>query len=103
MVEQLKNFIEANHLEFTEGRRNSDLVPLVGYALYLKNYVFQNVNAYPNLESVLEEKIKKDDELKNELNNVFDYAENANYENWWEHKSNREKYKGVFKLKEVTS
>lgn len=86
-IEQLQKFIELNKLEFTEGRRNSDLVVLCGYGLYIDATKEDIWDSIP-------EGIDGDyDELDTEFSRVFDYAEVNRYGNWWDIESNRKSYK----------
>ena len=84
-VEQLEKFIKDNGLEFTEGRRNSDLVVLCGYALYIEATSDDCVTAIS--DEVF------DAEIMNELDRVYDYAEANHYGNWWKIETNRNTYK----------
>jgi hypothetical protein len=84
-TEQLDKFIKDNELKFTEGRRNSDLVVLCGYALYIGADQDDVFIAIP--EDVC------DEELMNESDRVWEYAEANNYGNWWQIEANRKTYK----------
>lgn len=88
-IEQLQNFIKNNKLQFTEGRRNSDLVVLCGYGLYIKasnEEIWESIPGIKRVEaSVLE--------LEEEFDRVYDYAETNNYGKWWEKEANRKQYK----------
>jgi len=86
-IEQLQKFIELNKLEFTEGRRNSDLVVLCGYGLYIGADVEDIWNSIPLGINT------NYDELETELDRVFTYAEDNNYGKWWENENNRKAYK----------
>ena len=81
-IEELKNFIKHNNLTFMEGRRNSDLVMLCGYSLYLGA-------EKEDVETVLEEKLNVDAELVSEFNFVYPYAKKNNYGDWWNDPNNR--------------
>ena len=80
-IEELKNFIKHNNLTFMEGRRNSDLVMLCGYSLYLGA-------EKKDVETVLEEKLNDDAELVSEFNFVYPYAKKNNYGDWWKDPKN---------------
>ena len=84
-VEKLKNFIKHNSLTFTEGRRNSDLVVLCGYSLYLGA-------EKEDVETVLEEKLNIDSGLVSEFNFVYPYAKKNNYGDWWKNPKNKNCY-----------
>jgi len=84
-IEQLQKFIKENGLQFTEGRRNSDLVVLCGYALYIEATSDDCAESIPNEVC--------DSELMNELDRVYEYAENNNYGKWWKVHANRNTYK----------
>ena len=81
-VEELKNFIKHNSLTFTEGCRNSDLVVLCGYSLYLGA-------EKEDVETVLKEKLSVDAELVSEFNFVYSYAKKNNYGDWWNNPKNK--------------
>ena len=87
-LQQLQQFIKNNNLEFVEGRRNSDLVVLCGYALYINATDIEIWDSIP-------EDIEGADfsELETELFRVFSYAEKNNYGKWWENETNRNQYK----------
>ena len=84
-VEVLKNFIKHNSLTFTEGCRNSDLVVLCGYSLYLGA-------EKEDVETVLKEKLSVDAELVSEFNFVYSYAKKNNYGDWWNNPKNKNCY-----------
>ena len=84
-VEKLKNFIKHNSLTFTEGSRNSDLVVLCGYSLYLGA-------EKEDVETVLEEKLNIDSGLVSEFNFVYPYAKKNNYGDWWNNPKNKNCY-----------
>ncbi len=84
-IEQLQKFIKDNKLEFVEGRRNSDLVILCGYALYI------NATSEDCYEAIFHNLLTL--ELNSELDRVYDYAETNNYGKWWEKEANRKQYK----------
>ena len=84
-VEKLKNFIKHNNLTFMEGCRNSDLVILCGYSLYLGA-------EKEDVETVLEEKLNIDSGLVSEFNSVYPYAKKNNYGDWWKNPKNRNCY-----------
>ena len=84
-VEKLKNFIKHNSLTFTEGCRNSDLVVLCGYSLYLGA-------EKEDVETVLKEKLSVDAELVSEFNFVYSYAKKNNYGDWWKNPKNKNCY-----------
>jgi hypothetical protein len=78
----LEDFIDHNNLEFTKGRRNSDIVMLCGYALHKKvkkEKVEHAISVYAEL----------DDELLAEFERVYDYAEANNYGKWWTNPGNK--------------
>ena len=86
-IEQLEKFIKENSLEFTEGRRNSDLVVLCGYGLYIGADLADVWNSIPlGIDTDY-------DELETELERVFEYAHAHNYGKWWENEANRKAYK----------
>ncbi len=84
-IEQLQKFIKDNKLEFVEGRRNSDLVVLCGYGLYIE------ANDDETWDSIPED--PRNPELYEEFDRVWIYAEENNYGKWWEKIGNRKQYK----------
>ena len=78
----LKNFIQHNKLSFEEGRRNSDLVMLCGYSLYIGA-------EKEDVEIVLEEKFKADSGVEEEFNRIYPFAKKNNYGNWWDNPKNK--------------
>ena len=86
-IEQLQKFIELNKLEFTEGRRNSDLVVLCGYGIYIEA-------TGDEIWDSISEDIETDfEELETEFNRVFDYAEANNYSKFWFKEEAKKQYK----------
>jgi len=81
-VEDLEKFIQHNSLEFSEGRRNSDLVMLCGYALHTGAQK-------EDVEKVLEKNFKADAGVEEEFNFVYRYAEKNNYGDWWNDPKNK--------------
>ena len=84
-TEQLELFIEENKLEFTEGRRNSDLVVLCGYSLFI------NADKTETCDSIFKELRTAD--LGTELDRVYEYAKKNNYGEFWRLPEAKEKYK----------
>ncbi len=72
----LKKFIEKNNLLFTDGRRNKDMLTLVGYALFKKC-------SKASIERALEEQFKANKRTQDEFKRVFQYAKDNNYGSWW--------------------
>lgn len=85
-IEQLKQFIKENKLEFTVGRRNSDLVVLCGYGLFLE------ADSDTEVWRAIPEDVATT-ELLAEFDRVWEYAEKYNYGKWWEIEANRKMYK----------
>lgn len=86
-VKQLERFIKDNGLQFTEGRRNSDLVVLCGYGIYIE------ATGNEIWDSISEDVDTDFEELEKEFNRVFEYAHANNYGKWWEIEMNRKAYK----------
>jgi hypothetical protein len=84
-IEKLKLFIKKNKLEFTEGRRNSDLVVLCGYSGFI------NADKAETCDSI-SKKLRTAD-LETELDRVYEYAKTNNYGEWWKLPEAKEKYK----------
>ncbi len=84
-IKQLQKFIKDNGLQFTEGRRNSDLVVLCGYALYVEATDEDVWDSIPE--------IGKTPDVNSELDRVWSYAQTNNYGSWWETEANRKAYK----------
>ena len=81
----LKNFIQHNKLSFEEGRRNSDLVMLCGYSLYIGA-------EKEDVEIVLEEKFKADSGVEEEFNRIYPFAKKCKYGDWWNNPKNKNCY-----------
>lgn len=82
LVTMLKEFIAHNELLFTEGRRNSDIVMLCGYALHLgvtKEVIKESLKPYST----------EDAEVTVEFNKVYNYANYRNYGYWWKDAANK--------------
>ena len=96
-IEHLEEFIKLNDLKFTEGRRNTDCTVLIGYALYYtydtKEGKFKSEDTKSVLESILQDKLKADSELKKEFEKVFEFAKRNKYGKWWEKENNSNRYK----------
>lgn len=76
-MENLKNFIKKNNLTFADGRRNQDMLTLVGYALHKecdKEIII----------SALKPEFKKSSRTKEEFERVYPYAKTNNYGKWWD-------------------
>ena len=84
---KISTFIEANKLTFEIGRRNSDSVVLSGYALYI------GIDNYEDLADILETLDITDYDILTELEEVFSYADDKCYDEWWEHKKAHTMYK----------
>lgn len=83
--EIIKQFIQNNKLQFTEGRRNADCVILAGFALYI------NVNNSVCLD-VLEDLEVLTDELEDMFYQVLEYADRHNYGEYWVTQEAKETY-----------
>lgn len=83
--QKLIAFIKNNQLEFTAGRRNSDLVVLCGYGLFIgatKGIVHSSIPV----------KLRTSD-LEEELGRVYAYAHSHDYGKWWKDDKAKELYK----------
>ena len=86
-MKELIKFIKANKLKFQEGRRNSDSVILSGYALYL------GIEDVEDIKTAIESTLKDyDSDYAKELEKVFSYAQDHNYESFWETDESKKLY-----------
>ena len=92
MIDKLNKFVDENNLEFTVGRRNSDLTVLCGYALYLESEGKYKEDTKFYLIKFLHSLPHSDSELMEELDKVYKYANEHHYETWWKDVANREQY-----------
>ena len=83
-MKELEQFIINNNLEFVSGRRNSDIVILCGYALFL-NYSHNDILTAINKP--------KDSFITSEVMRVYDYAKKNNYKKYWETEEAKKIYK----------
>ena len=81
----IRKFIEENKISFAEGQRNSSIVTLIGYSLYL------GMNQ-EDLENELLEEAKQDVFIENEIERLWNFCKNKNYGNWWENEKNRKTF-----------
>lgn len=88
-IERLQKFIKDNKLEFVEGRRNSDLVVLCGYGLYIEALGEEIWDSIPGNKRADANSL----ELEEEFNRVLLYSQSYNYGKWWEKEANRKQYK----------
>lgn len=77
MKKELETFIVKNKLKFTIGRRNSDSVIIIGYALHLG---FTDVD---EIFEILCKKRKKAVHFKIEFLKIFNYAKKRSYGKYW--------------------
>ncbi len=82
MKEKIEKFIQSNGLTFAKGQRNTDMVVICGYTQSLEG---GNRN---DLKNVLNPYFKKDIELEDEFNRVWNYTSDNNYAHWWTIESN---------------
>lgn len=73
---EIKNFITENNITFQEGERNSSIVTLIGFAQ------FKGLDI-EDLENALEEEIKQDSFLSDEIDRLWDYCKAKNYKDFW--------------------
>lgn len=85
-MKRLVKFIKDNKLIFAKGQRNTNLVPLCGYACYLE---LDEENIQQALEEV---KVVMDGELLEELSKVYDYADWNDYANYWTSDSAKDQF-----------
>lgn len=72
----IRKFIQDNNLSFEEGSRNSSVVTIIGYAQ------FKGLDKL-DVEHGLQDEIKADSFILDELNRLFDYCKVRNYKNYW--------------------
>lgn len=80
----IREFINNNNITFEKGNRNSTIIILIGYSLYIDI-------EKEDLEKALEEEIKKDKFLKEEIDRLWTYCYDRNYDTPWrkgDYKSN---------------
>ena len=82
----IREFIDKNKIEFTEGQRNSSTVIIIGYAQHLGLNETQ-------LKKELSKEIKADKHIKAEVERLFSYCQSNNYAKYWKTKSAKSEYK----------
>ena len=90
-MNKLIDFIKNNDLSFKEGRRNSDITVICGYALHLDEYHDWERDIKEAIIEVHGEGIWSDF-MEEEVYRVFDFAYNNNYGDWWSSDEAKEKY-----------
>jgi len=86
MKEKIEQFIKDNHLSFGIGRRNSTITILIGYSLFLgieKEF----------LKTYLEEQIKADKFIQEEIDRLWSFCVSSHYEKFWLTKDAKKIYK----------
>jgi hypothetical protein len=86
-LDKIEKFIDENNLSFEEGRRNSDSTILSGFALYV------GLKTLPTLKLAVENRC--DDRewgWEEELERVFEYAKDNNYELYWASEDAKDRY-----------
>ena len=84
-VKELKNFIKNNSLDFPAGGRNTNIVVLCGYALYINASVEDCKDAISKKELTAE--------VAMEMERIYTFADRKDYGVWWDNESNRNTYK----------
>lgn len=82
----MKQFIKDNHLSFGEGRRNSTVTVLIGYAQHLG--LSQN-----DLEVELSDEIEADSFIQEEIDRLWNYCKKNNYKTFWKTAKAKAQYK----------
>ena len=82
----IRKFIEENKISFKEGERNSSIVTLIGYSLYL------GLNQI-DLENELLEEAKEDVFIENEIERLWNFCRIKNYGDWWKTEEAKSLYK----------
>ncbi len=78
-MSKIKEFIKENNIEFNEGQRNSSVTTIIGYALHL------GLNQ-EELEEELADKIEGDEFIQDELDRLFSYCNDNDYDKYWKTK-----------------
>lgn len=73
---EIRNFITENNITFQEGERNSSIVTLIGFAQFKRLGI-------EDLENALEEEIKQDSFLSDEIDRLWVYCKVKNYKDFW--------------------
>jgi hypothetical protein len=105
VTKNIIEFIKNNDLEFTAGRRNSDLVTLCGFTDYLCDYV--SGHGISDSYDLVEE-IESNEELNmifsdwidvhggetayDDIDTIWVYTRQASYGKWWTLKENRDNF-----------
>jgi hypothetical protein len=85
-MSKIREFIEENNIEFFEGIRNSTIVILIGYAQFLGLTKEQ-------LEEELATEINADSFIEQEIDRLWSYCENRNYQDFWSTEQSKLEYK----------
>jgi len=72
----MRKFIEDNKITFEKGNRNLSVITLIGYAQFLGL-------DKKSLEAELHKEITEDPFIKEEIDRLFNWAENKNYKSFW--------------------
>jgi|JI10StandDraft_1071094.scaffolds.fasta_scaffold229555_2 hypothetical protein len=72
----IETFIINNNISFEKGNRNSSIVTLIGYSQHL------NLNK-EDLVSKLENQIKNDSFIEEEIDRIWNYCNSKNYKAFW--------------------
>ncbi|MDD1444130.1 hypothetical protein MEO93_28080 [Dolichospermum sp. ST_sed3] len=81
----MRDFINENNLDFTEGSRNSTCVILIGYAQHKKLTL-------PQFREELKKEIKADKFIGTEINRLWNYCADRNYKKFWSSKEAKTQY-----------
>lgn len=81
IVKKIEDFIQNNNLIFEEGSRNSDSTIICGYTLHIGGSCEDINEAINNLDN--EGELTPDSGWGDELERVWDFAEENNYGKWW--------------------
>lgn len=79
-IERFKKFLKKNDFEFSEGRRNSDSVPVAGFAIYLG---FDIHDADELIDVIYRVYSSTAEDFDEEFEKVLSFAEENNYGEWW--------------------
>jgi hypothetical protein len=87
-VDKLKEFLEANNIEFSEGRRNTDSTVISGFCLWLE------LNDMEAIVKTIKDVCPDPEwDFAEELKRVYAFAESNMYGEWWNKKVAHSHYK----------
>ena len=82
----MRTFITENNITFGEGERNASVTTCIGYALHLGL-------SKAKLKAELSKEIKADPFIGSEIDRLYIYCDNNNYEDFWSGPEAAKEYK----------